>query len=204
MTRWIIRAAVSAVVIALLVTFIPVGSVVDALRRTNPWVWTLSLLVFLAGHAINAMKWRLLLGAPAAARRDVPAGALRRTSGQPRSAGRRRRRPGASRVRGAVARDGARGPGQRGRSTRGHRRPVVVIAFALPLAGTPPRSKERCQQRPMARRAGGAGAVLVTVLVWLRPHEATARQIDRAIQLARTPRRPRRRRPALGRCIPPS
>ena len=62
MTRWLIRAAVSGVVIAILLLLIPFDAVVDALRRTSAWAWSASVAVFFAGHYLNAMKLRLLIG----------------------------------------------------------------------------------------------------------------------------------------------
>jgi uncharacterized membrane protein YbhN (UPF0104 family) len=62
MARWIVRAAVSVLVAALLFTIIPLGTVVDALRRVSPWTWAASLAIFFGGHYLNAMKLRLLLG----------------------------------------------------------------------------------------------------------------------------------------------
>jgi len=60
--RWLVRAVVSCVVVAVLLAFIPFHAVVDALRRTNGWVWFASVVVFFFGHYLNAMKLRLLLG----------------------------------------------------------------------------------------------------------------------------------------------
>lgn len=63
MSRWVLRAAVSLVVVAVLLRIVPVRAVLDALRRVSVPVWTASLVVFVAGHYLNAMKLRLLLGA---------------------------------------------------------------------------------------------------------------------------------------------
>lgn len=62
MLRWVARAAVSAIVIAILLTLVPAGAVYDAMRRTSVWAWSASVLVFFAGHYFNAMKLRLLVG----------------------------------------------------------------------------------------------------------------------------------------------
>ena len=62
MTRWLIRAGVSGVVVAILLWLIPVGAVIDALRRTSVWTWSASVAIFFAGHYLNAVKLRLLLG----------------------------------------------------------------------------------------------------------------------------------------------
>ena len=62
MVRWVIRAAVSAAVVAILLSIIPLDTVLDALRRTSVWTWSASVVVFFAGHYLNAIKLRLLLG----------------------------------------------------------------------------------------------------------------------------------------------
>ena len=43
MSRWLIRGVVSVAVLAVLLALVPLGSVIDALRRVSPWVWTASL-----------------------------------------------------------------------------------------------------------------------------------------------------------------
>lgn len=62
MIRWVIRAGVSGAVVAILLAIIPIDAVIDALRRTSPWTWSASVVIFFAGHYLNAMKLRLLLG----------------------------------------------------------------------------------------------------------------------------------------------
>jgi hypothetical protein len=62
MRRWIVRAAVSAVAIVVLLNVVPLGSVVEALGRIDPWTWLASLGIFFAGHYLNALKLRLLIG----------------------------------------------------------------------------------------------------------------------------------------------
>ncbi len=62
MIRWVVRAAVSGIVVAVLLSVIPVDTVFGALRRTSAWVWSASIAIFFAGHYLNAMKLRLLLG----------------------------------------------------------------------------------------------------------------------------------------------
>lgn len=64
MLRWVVRAAVSLVVVGVLLTMIPLRSVLDALGRVSLWTWLSSVAIFFAGHYLNAMKLRLLLGAP--------------------------------------------------------------------------------------------------------------------------------------------
>jgi uncharacterized membrane protein YbhN (UPF0104 family) len=63
MRKWFFRAAVSASVVALLLLLIPLDLVWQALVRVSPWVWLASVVVFFAGHYLNALKLRLLLGA---------------------------------------------------------------------------------------------------------------------------------------------
>lgn len=66
MARWLIRAAVSAIVATVLLTIIPLHAVLDALGRIRVWAWSASVGIFFAGHYLNAMKLRLLLGSSAA------------------------------------------------------------------------------------------------------------------------------------------
>ncbi len=62
MSRWIVRALVSLVVLSVLLTVIPLESVLGALVRVSPWVWVASLGIFFVGHYANAVKLRLLIG----------------------------------------------------------------------------------------------------------------------------------------------
>lgn len=62
MVRWLIRAAVSAIVVAILLSIIPFHAVMDALSRVSVWTWSVSVVIFFVGHYLNAMKLRLLLG----------------------------------------------------------------------------------------------------------------------------------------------
>ena len=65
MSRWIVRALVSAVLAAILLKVVPFASVAAALRRVSLWTWVTSLAIFLIGHCLNAWKLRMLLGRPA-------------------------------------------------------------------------------------------------------------------------------------------
>jgi glycosyltransferase 2 family protein len=65
MSRWIFRALVSALLAAILLSVIPLDSLIAAIRRVSVWTWSASLGIFLAGHYLNALKLRLLLGEPA-------------------------------------------------------------------------------------------------------------------------------------------
>jgi len=62
MRRWLIRAGVSGVVVAILLWLVPVDAVVHAIRRVSAWTWAACVGVFFAGHYLNAIKLRLLLG----------------------------------------------------------------------------------------------------------------------------------------------
>jgi hypothetical protein len=59
--RWH-RLAISAVAVAILLIFIPVGSLLTAMGQVPAGTLALSLTIFLAGHVAAAMKWRLLQG----------------------------------------------------------------------------------------------------------------------------------------------
>ena len=65
--RWLVRAFVSAIVIAVLLAMIPLQAVMAALRQVSPWTWIASVGIFFAGHYLNAVKLRLLLGGAAGA-----------------------------------------------------------------------------------------------------------------------------------------
>jgi len=62
MIRWLVRAGVSVAVVAVLLAIIPLGAVLGALRQVSLWTWSASVVIFFAGHYLNAMKLRLLLG----------------------------------------------------------------------------------------------------------------------------------------------
>jgi uncharacterized membrane protein YbhN (UPF0104 family) len=62
MVTWLIRAAVSAVVVVVLLAIVPLDSVMAALRRVSPWTWAASAAIFFVGHFLNAVKLRLLIG----------------------------------------------------------------------------------------------------------------------------------------------
>lgn len=62
MWRWLLRAAVSAAVVAVLLSVVPLDAVLQAIKRIRISIWMASLAVFFAGHYLNAVKLRLLLG----------------------------------------------------------------------------------------------------------------------------------------------
>jgi uncharacterized membrane protein YbhN (UPF0104 family) len=136
--KWIIRAAVSIGVAAVLLALIPLGAVVDATSRISVWAWSACLVVFAAGHYLNAVKLRLFIGPDAvslsACVRAQYAG-LAANLGLPGLAG-------GDFVRGAylapsagLARVAAASVLDRVLDTLTL---VVLIAVALPIAGAPP------------------------------------------------------------------
>lgn len=64
-TWWWLRVAGSIAVVAVLLTIVPIGQVLEAVRAVSPWTWGFTVLVFVAGHALNAVKLRLLIGTDA-------------------------------------------------------------------------------------------------------------------------------------------
>lgn len=62
MSRWLVRAAVSLTAAAILLTLVPVRTVLAAMGRISIWTWAASLAIFFAGHYLNAVKLRLILG----------------------------------------------------------------------------------------------------------------------------------------------
>lgn len=63
---WGLRIAVSAAVLAVVFHIVPVSTVVDAAKRLPLWLWLAGFAFFLAGHALSAAKWWMLIGS------DVP------------------------------------------------------------------------------------------------------------------------------------
>ena len=57
------RAAVSIALLGLLLYFLPLGQVRDALGRLPARMWVVVLLGFLMGHWIGVLKWRLFVNA---------------------------------------------------------------------------------------------------------------------------------------------
>lgn len=62
MWRWIIRATVSLAVVGILLSIIPLRSILQSIGRVSVWTWLASLVVFFVGHYFNAVKLRLLIG----------------------------------------------------------------------------------------------------------------------------------------------
>lgn len=59
---WLARLGVSALILTILFRLVPVTEVLQVARKLPPAVWFTGLCVFLAGHAVAAAKWRLLIG----------------------------------------------------------------------------------------------------------------------------------------------
>jgi uncharacterized membrane protein YbhN (UPF0104 family) len=59
---WLVRAAISALVLTILFSIVPIGQVWSNARRLPPMLWLFSLGAFLLGHCAAAAKWRLLIG----------------------------------------------------------------------------------------------------------------------------------------------
>jgi len=60
-TSWVVRIGVSVLVLGLTLWLLPTEEVWGALTRLPPLVWVFSLVVFLLGHVVSALKWRLLI-----------------------------------------------------------------------------------------------------------------------------------------------
>ena len=58
-----LRAAVTVAVLVLLALVLPWHDVIATVRRLSPLVWIGSLGLFLLGHQLGAVKWRLLINA---------------------------------------------------------------------------------------------------------------------------------------------
>ncbi len=77
MVRWFIRATISAVAVAILVSVIPLEAVAESLRRVSLWTWSASVLIFFAGHYLNALKLRILIEPPHTANSALTAACVR-------------------------------------------------------------------------------------------------------------------------------
>jgi uncharacterized protein (TIRG00374 family) len=59
---WGLRILGSAVILGIIFTIVPFGEVWEIGRRLPPALWLLALGLFLAGHAVAAYKWSLVIG----------------------------------------------------------------------------------------------------------------------------------------------
>jgi uncharacterized protein (TIRG00374 family) len=62
MSAWLVRASISALLLVLIFLLVPFSEVWAAARRISPLLWLGAILLFLAGHAAAAAKWRILIG----------------------------------------------------------------------------------------------------------------------------------------------
>ncbi len=60
---WLVRLALSALVLTVIFNLVPFAEVWREARKLSPGLWIGGLAAFLVGHAISAAKWRLLIGA---------------------------------------------------------------------------------------------------------------------------------------------
>lgn len=60
---WLVRLALSALVLTVIFNVVPFAEVWREARKLSPALWLGGLAAFLVGHAISAAKWRLLIGA---------------------------------------------------------------------------------------------------------------------------------------------
>ena len=60
---FLLRLSVSAAILTGLVAWLPWTELTGAIRRVSPALWGLTVLAFLAGHALSALKWSWLLAA---------------------------------------------------------------------------------------------------------------------------------------------
>lgn len=178
MTRWLIRTAVSLAVVATLLIFIPIDAVLDALRRTSAMVWVTSLVIFMTGHVVNAVKLRLLLGHP---RPPVIVCLQAHFAGQAANLS----LPGAAGgdlVRAAYLTPavGARRVALASVADRliDTATVVLVILLALPFAGAPPALEGVVEQGGWwIAGIATAGLLAIGIVMWLRPHEGLARKM---------------------------
>ena len=59
---WLVRLAISALVLTVIFRLVPVEDVWREARELPPALWIGGLVAFLVGHAVSAAKWRLLIG----------------------------------------------------------------------------------------------------------------------------------------------
>jgi len=178
--RWLIRAAVSVAVAAILLTVVPIDAVIDALRRISVWTWSASVVVFFAGHYLNAVKLRLLLGPapgllPACVRAQYAG--LAANLGLPGLAGGDFVRAaylvpacGVQRVALASVADRAIDTGT----------VVLLVAVALPIAGMPPAIADIVRHGLWLAVIVAAAAIAGVLLLRLRRFAALAGRLSEA------------------------
>lgn len=60
--RFLVRLGVSALVLAVLLQFIPAGDVWRRVASVSPLLWIGVFGAYLAGHVVSAAKWRMMIG----------------------------------------------------------------------------------------------------------------------------------------------
>jgi uncharacterized protein (TIRG00374 family) len=60
-TGWFVRIGISVVVLSVTLWLLPTEEVWGAVQRMPPSIWLFCLAVFLLGHVLSALKWRLLI-----------------------------------------------------------------------------------------------------------------------------------------------
>jgi glycosyltransferase 2 family protein len=69
-TGWFVRIGISLLVLSVTLWLLPTEEVWGAVKRMPPSIWLFCLVVFLLGHVLSALKWRLLISESG----DVPVG----------------------------------------------------------------------------------------------------------------------------------
>ena len=59
--RWVVQVGVSVLVIGILLVFIPLPTLMEAIRGVEPALWVAMTGLFLVCHVTAALKWRLLM-----------------------------------------------------------------------------------------------------------------------------------------------
>jgi uncharacterized protein (TIRG00374 family) len=57
---WVVRAALSGIVLALIFSFVPLRDILAAARRIDASLWLASVAILWIGHVISAAKWQIL------------------------------------------------------------------------------------------------------------------------------------------------
>ena len=59
--KWLLRVGVSALVLGIVLYMLPTEEVWKTLRAISFWAWSACLAIFLLGHVVASLKWRLLI-----------------------------------------------------------------------------------------------------------------------------------------------
>lgn len=60
-TGWFVRIGISLLVLSVTLWLLPTEEVWGAVKRMPPSVWLFCLAIFLLGHVLSALKWRILI-----------------------------------------------------------------------------------------------------------------------------------------------